>query len=647
MSSAGLSLGAPGVVWQPARPRKTLRPERLDIAGFVGVAPRGPVDAPVAVTSWSEYQWRFGTPRDAADGLLGHAVHAFFVQGGRRALVLRVSPLPRSPATAADDARAELRLGPVGSPLRIVARDEGAWGNGLEVHCTFDTTVRLVSDHHPAHGPTALVLPEGAVVPPDSLLQLRGAGPGTLRRVVALIEGEHASDRSVAVLDPGPALSRGSVEAALVTATITVEDRAPDLDRREVFTDLGLYPHHPRWAYTVLDTRSRLVSPGRGWADGLRPDTGLGPWTGELVHAGRDRWAAIGPGSFAGDGPVWALPAESDDLDPATPVHGLDRMALETEIGLLAAPDLLVASREPTTTVAVEPRPPGDGCAPPAPRLEMAVPGRVAMLDPGTELAEISRRQHRMVELADRAHRFVALLDVPRDAPTRTITRWRAGFNSSFAAAYHPWLGVVDPFDPTSEVVWVPPCGFAAGIIAERENRLGLPWGPANALAAGAVLAATDVSDADHNTLHRLGVDVFRAERDGFRLTSARTLSTDPDYRQLSVRRLMTMLELALVRQTRWLVFEPNTAPLRAGLTGTVTALLRDLQRAGAFAGATEAESFSVRCDDVLNPPRTQALGRLVAEIRVCPSVPLEHLVLRVTQDADGSTRVEERGSEP
>ena len=54
------------------------------------------VDTPVAVEGWSEYLWLFGGP--AGPGRLPSAVHAFFVQGGRRAVILRVSPLPRAPA---------------------------------------------------------------------------------------------------------------------------------------------------------------------------------------------------------------------------------------------------------------------------------------------------------------------------------------------------------------------------------------------------------------------------------------------------------------------------------------------------------------------------------------------------------------------
>ena len=55
----------------------------------------------------------------------------------------------------------------------------------------------------------------------------------------------------------------------------------------------------------------------------------------------------------------------------------------------------------------------------------------------------------------------------------------------------------------------------------------------------------------------------------------------------------MTMIALTLERQSQWLVFEPNTAALRAALSHSLSQFLGDLYRRGAFAGDTEAASRS------------------------------------------------------
>ena len=356
---------------------------------------------------------------------------------------------------------------------------------------------------------------------------------------------------------------------------------------------------------------------------------------------GRDRFADIDARSFFDDDT-----ADADPLNERTDHRGADLIGRVDELGLLCVPDLTWSWTDPASVTDPPDQPPACGCfrpcvadptpisyvppPPPPPQLNAQVPD---------ELAEIIRRQLRLADVAVFNHQFVVLLDVPSGLPAAEITRWRARFDSSYLAAYHPWLGVPAQ-SPDWPAVFVPPSAFAAGIIAKREISLGIPWGPANELAASAVTAADMVTAAIHDQLHLLGVNVFRGERDGFRLSAARTLSSDPDYRQLSVRRLMTMITLTLERQSQWLVFEPNTADLRAKLSHSLSQFLGALFRQGAFAGDTEEQSFFVRCDDALNPPESQALGRLIAEVGVAPATPLEYLILRISQDTDGSVQV-------
>ncbi|MFK0252414.1 phage tail sheath subtilisin-like domain-containing protein [Streptomyces sp. NPDC090445] len=671
MTGPGLRLGAPGV-YRDARPAPPAgAPVRLDVAGFVGVAPRGPVDEPVPVDRWSDYVRRFGGFE--GPGLLPYAVRAFFAQGGARAYVLRVAPLPRAPHPAALDACALHRAvlvradgpagsGPGGTPygIGLRARDEGGWGGRLSVRWDFTASDRFEA----AADGRELALPPGRTPPAGSVLRVRGPGlpaAGAFFRILGLAERRNGfgPPTVVALLDRAPAQGAGpgsgrggaraaAVEAEVVTAGVTVADGDPAHPRRERFAGLGLSRGHPRYAAAVLAAESLLVTPDGEWPDALLPpDTFLTSALSRPVRPGADRYAAIGADSFHGPLPVELLPGTAADHDSeggGTAAVGLDRMALVPGIGLLSAPDLLWQYGENAPATETPPRPVGGRfapCPPPAVPLTLApARPRPLLLDPTAELPEILRRQQRLVALAEHGRRFVALLDAPPGLPVRAVARWRAAFDSTYAAAYHPWLGVVDPDDPDRRAVPVPPSGFAAGIIAERERRLGLPWGPANALAAGAVTAAQPLGDADCDELHLLGIDVFRAERDGFRLASARTLSRDPDYRQLSVRRLMTALRLTLDRQAQVLAFEPHTPRLRDELRGSVVQLLRGLYRDGAFAGDTEDESFFVRCDERLNPAWSQGLGRLVAEIGVAPAQPLEYLVLRIAQDADGSVDV-------
>jgi hypothetical protein len=650
----GLNLGAPGIYRSPDRVEFAFAPIRLDIAGFVGLAMRGPVNEPTQVDSWTDYQRAFGgfeAPEEIdAYRLLPYAVEAFFAQGGVRAFIVRVAPTgPHTgPDQEANAATARFQLG----PYEFAAANEGSWGNKLRVRVDFDIALSL-SAKSDALG---LRLPPTADIPAHSLLRLRAAGlpaEGIVRWVDEVVHPA-PSGPSIAVLNEEIA-SGVEFDCAVITGTLRIDDGDETIDRTEGFPNLGLHPHHPRFIYneltaeSVRDSRRRaslLINPLGVWSKPITPGDGLlNPVRATVSALGHDRWNEIDFDSFFDDA------ADSDPLDEWDRHRGVDAMGRQQDIGLLCVPDLDWEGQGPATVPKDWPprvRTSGrfEKCTAAAEISAQPRYAPITRLDPTIpdQLEKITRRQQRVVEVANLRRRFIALLDVPNGVPLSTLLRWRAEFDTSFAAAYHPWLGVPREDDRHPKLLDVPPSAFAAGIIAARERRLGLPWGPANELATGAVAAATSVSDAMHDQLHLAGINVFRVERDGFRLSAARTLSSDADYRQLSIRRLMTMLKLTLERQGQWLVFEPNTAALRRDLVFAITQMLRQLQRAGAFAGATDAESYFVRCDDSLNPRQSQELGRLVAEVGVAPAAPLEYLVLRITTDSSGRVQVSTRG---
>lgn len=649
-SVTGLALGPPGVYRAAVPAGPGLEALRMDVAGFVGVAPRGPVDSPVLVDSWTDYQWQFGDDaRAPGPGLLGASVRAFFAQGGRRAWIVRVSPLPRAPSPQAAAATAALALswGSTEEQVVLRARSEGSWGRRLVTRVDFVARDRFRSDPDGRWLP----LPPGIRTARGALLRLAAlhrSGGAELRWVDDIEERQEASGARtrVAVLDRAVAVGP-TVWAEIVTASVTVTDTTGDIPRQERFAGLGLRSDHDRFAGTVLSRESRLVVADGSWPEQLAPAGADLP--GLLSHlvegTGSDRWGSIGADSFA-DAALEPerLPLDGPDGLEGLQVHGLDLLSLQPEVMLMSAPDLLwQGMREvpPLHLDAAQDMRTG-ACSPAHVRLTARQPAAgVAYLDARFQLEEVLARQARFVALAERQRRFVALLDAPPGLSAANAARWRAAFNSSYAAAYHPWLGVVDGASRGQQVLHIPPSACAAGIIAARERAAGISWGPANIIAADVVTTAESLGAQEAEEIDTLDINLFRPERDGFRLVAARTLSTDPDYHQLSVRRLMTMLRLVLERQTVWLAFEPHTVQLRRQVTGVVTRLLRDLFRVGAFAGDTEEQSFFVRCDETVNPSWSVDQGRLVAEVGVAPSVPLEFIVLRLSRGAGGAFTVE------
>src|SRR5436190_10697249 len=62
---------------------------RTDIAGFVGIAERGPVHSATPVKTWRQFQSTFGGL--IGSGYLAYAVKGFFENGGRKCYIVRVA----------------------------------------------------------------------------------------------------------------------------------------------------------------------------------------------------------------------------------------------------------------------------------------------------------------------------------------------------------------------------------------------------------------------------------------------------------------------------------------------------------------------------------------------------------------------------
>jgi phage tail sheath protein FI len=249
---------------------------------------------------------------------------------------------------------------------------------------------------------------------------------------------------------------------------------------------------------------------------------------------------------------------------------------------------------------------------------------------------EIFLMQSTLVELCEARRDRIALLD-----PTATmaedagrgfplLTEWRSRFDTRHAALYYPWLHVVDPLAvaPTRRV---PPCGHVAGLYAAFDLEVGVHRAPANRILAWAEDTSADVDDARHGELNTIGINVVRTQPGfGLRVLGARTLSSDPTWRFVNVRRLVMMIMKAIGVATQWAVFEPNDHPTRTRITQALSEFFTALWARGALVGPDPQQAFVVRCDEVNNPPEARADGRLLAEVAIAPSQPFEFIVLRV-----------------
>jgi phage tail sheath protein FI len=262
------------------------------------------------------------------------------------------------------------------------------------------------------------------------------------------------------------------------------------------------------------------------------------------------------------------------------------------------------------------------------PDLMSPMPGGAVDLD------SIKAVQTMMIGHCERLGDRVAILDAPRDMSPQEIKTWRmetAGFDSSYAALYYPWIEVMDP--ATNRSIQVPPCGHMAGVWARNDNTRGVHKAPANEVVQGAIGLSYQTTKGEQDTLNPNGVNCIRAfPGRGIRVWGARTLSSNPSWRYINVRRLFNFVEKSIEGGTQWVVFEPNDRKLWARVRRDVTAFMKVVWRSGALFGSTPEEAFYVKCDDELNPPEIRDLGQLIIEIGMAPVKPAEFVIFRISQ---------------
>jgi phage tail sheath protein FI len=206
-----------------------------------------------------------------------------------------------------------------------------------------------------------------------------------------------------------------------------------------------------------------------------------------------------------------------------------------------------------------------------------------------------------------------------------------AGYDSSYAALYYPWIQVMDPI--TNRPMNIPPSGHMAGIWARNDTTRGVHKAPANEVVQGAIGLAYGTTKGEQDTLNPVGVNCIRAfPGRGIRVWGARTLSSNPSWRYLNVRRLFNFVEKSIENGTQWVVFEPNDQDLWARVRRDIGAFLKTVWANGALFGTTADQAFYVKCDAELNPPESRDLGLLITEIGLCPVKPAEFVVFRISQ---------------
>lgn len=278
---------------------------------------------------------------------------------------------------------------------------------------------------------------------------------------------------------------------------------------------------------------------------------------------------------------------------------GLDAIAPLDAIDLVCAPDIMLARQE--TDIRVMQNAILDHC--------QLLGDRFAILDAGNQsIPEIQQQQQRLSNIN--------------------------------GALYAPWLKVPS-FVEEATLFEVPPCGHIAGIYARSDRAAGVYQSPANYVLEGVLDLSLTITNADFALLNpeaaTTGVNCVRAAIGrGMRVWGTRTLSSDPNWSYISVRRLFLTVGRWIDRNLASVAFEPNDFKLWLRIERELTAYCESLFREGALKGNTPQEAFFVKCDDETNPPEIQDSGKVVTEIGLAPTIPCEFIIVRLIHGSTG-----------
>jgi phage tail sheath protein FI len=229
-----------------------------------------------------------------------------------------------------------------------------------------------------------------------------------------------------------------------------------------------------------------------------------------------------------------------------------------------------------------------------------------------------------------------ASLTTLRNGPDTQLT----GIDGTNAAFYFPWVTAPDPLSQNLPSQF-PPGGFVAGIYARTDGTRGVWKAPAGteATLTGATGVVAPLNDKENGVLNPQAVNCIRTFNVyGTIVWGARTLQGNDEigseWKYIPVRRTALFIEESLFRALKWVVFEPNDAPLWAEIRLNVGSFMQNLFRQGAFQGKTPADAYFVKCDNETTTQNDINLGVVNIVVGFAPLKPAEFVVVKIQQMA-------------
>lgn len=581
------------------------------VAAFVGFAPAGPANTATLVTNWTQFVETFGERDQRTQrkdpyikgAYLAHAVYGFFLNGGTRCYVVRI--LPPDAFSGVESGKLEVstasaRQRQVQQPLlRFIPKPPSSNEQGqveplpaqeivIAIERSAGTapaeklwTLRVSSGEETEVFTNVTLAPGQPVAPPE-----QKATPASQRKGSKNTETTASPTSSAETATTGGNSSHTSDESTSQPA------EASHSGGQETHSST---PQRETRSLQEVNAKSKLIQVALVEPTPNDRDPAVGVYYIDPPQPDKEVLATVQAHTIVGD------PIERS---------GVVGLELADDVTMVCCPDLVSTLAYPDGEVDPE---------------------------------RVKDVQLAMINHCEVVGGRMAILDVPPNKKPQEAESWRldtAGYDSMFAALYYPWIMISNPLagqEGEPATIIVPPCGHIAGIYARNDVERGVHKAPANEVVRGALRPVLEVTNGEQEGLNPNGVNCIRSFRGrGVRVWGARTLTSDPAWRYVNVRRLFNMVEKSIEVSTQWVVFEPNDPGLWSRVRRDVTSFLMTLWRDGMLFGNTPQEAFFVKCDEELNPPESRDLGRLIIEVGLAPVKPAEFVIFRFSQYTGG-----------
>jgi hypothetical protein len=229
----------------------------------------------------------------------------------------------------------------------------------------------------------------------------------------------------------------------------------------------------------------------------------------------------------------------------------------------------------------------------------------------------------------------IAVIDVQNyGATVANVTGTAATLNSSYTATYWPWLQTLSS---NGKTVWIPASVIIPGVYAFTDSAAA-PWfAPAGLTRGGlgdVIQAERKLTRSQRDTLYNANVNpIATFPGSGISVFGQKTLQKKKSaLDRVNVRRLLIDLKKFLGDTAKQLVFEQNTIATRNSFLATVNPYLESVvQRQGLYA-------YRVVMDDTNNTPDTIDRNQLIGQVFIQPAKTVEFVVLDFTIEPTGAT---------